>query len=124
MFTLARRAFTGATLVAASLPTLLTSGGPVPTLTPTCGIVNTLKDGNGSGTNAVSSTLGDLLGLAQAGAVILIVIGVIGLFVAYFSKWRGKVAAIVIGGFLVVTFGPALIGFATAQNGGGCSFFT
>jgi hypothetical protein len=123
MFTQAKWALTSATLAIAALPTLLATGGQAKTLTPTCNIVNTLKNTNGTGTNQVSSTLSDLLGLAQAGAVIFIVVGVIGLFVFYFSKWRGKVAAVVIGGFLVVTFGPALIGFATSQGGGGCSFF-
>lgn len=124
MFTTAKRVLASATLTVALLPTLIASGGPVQTLTPTCGIVNILKNSNGTGTNQVSSTLSDLLGLAQAGAVIFMVIGVIGLFVFYFSKWRGKIAAIVIGGFIVLTFGPALIGFATSTSSGGCSFFS
>jgi hypothetical protein len=110
-------------LAVALLPAVLASGGPVSTLTPTCGIVNKLKTSNGSGTNQVSSTLSDLLGLAQAGAVIFMVIGVIGLFVFFFSKWRGKVASLLIGGFLIVTFGAALIGFATSTSSTSCSFF-
>ena len=89
----------------------------------TCGWVNTIKESASSASGGnVSSTVGNFLGLMQASAVLLLIIAV-GLFaVTFFTRHRGKVLTIFAGGLGVVLFMGAIVGFATGNSIGACSF--
>lgn len=95
----------------------------IKTLTPSCGWTDSIKNSasNASGSN-VSSAVANFLGVMQASAVLLLIVAV-GLFaVTFFTKHRSKVLMIFAGALGVVLFMGALVGFATGNSTGACSF--
>jgi hypothetical protein len=121
MFTKVKQMVGGLVLFTTSLA-VSASTLSVPTITPTCGIVNKLSAGSPNG-NQFDIVAGDLLGLSQASAGVLVFIGVIALIVLFAFRKRSIAVTLILGGLAALTFSSAIVGFATSQ-GSGCSFFT
>lgn len=94
----------------------------VPTITPTCGIVDKVSTGAANG-NSFQTLAGDLLGLAQASAGLMAFIGILMLIILFATKKRGFAVTLILGGLAALTFATAIVGFVTGSQSG-CSFFS
>lgn len=88
-------------------------------VTPTCGFVDAMRLGD----NTFGRIVGDVLGLAQAFAIVFVFVGLAFFVLTYMTRKRSTALTVMFGALGILIFLPVVLNLVGSLTNTGCSFF-